>query len=424
MMSRPEVSTLHPHETRIYGDRLRSARLLRRMLAKDLAEQAGISSVRLTRLQQADESPIEQDDLVRLAMALSVPAGWLTSPPRTFLPEAGAHFRANSRMTKTSEQTVSTWQSLLGDLIATLARRVNLLNTTVPTFSAPEKDPGEAARAFRRELGLSDAEPIRHVIRAAETLGIFVGTCDFQEDLHLRNHDASSVWIPLDTDRTVPVILCRTHAAWERIRFSVAHEIGHIVMHKRGAGPDKEQEATDFAAQLLLPATSLRREWPEVVTVSSLYPLKQKWGLSIAALIMHGHRHGLISDSRKASMFKQLSNRRDPRTNESWRKREPGADDRPVERPLLIANAIEVAYGVPPALERLFADLPPTRHSEWYREFLYNFSCGWSRDLDAERHQGPVNPDVPVDFVCQDVEVDNVIFAPFGRELADTSVGR
>lgn len=322
-----------------------------------------------------------------LASALSVPLDWLTEPPRSFASEQGALFRANSKMTKRSQEMVKTWKSLLAEMLATLDRTIRLLPIELPVNSIRETpDPIEDAAKVRDALEWRPDAPGGHLMRAVESLGVFIGVHSFDEELHLRNHDASSGWYTSDTGRPLPLMLCREHSSWERTRFSVAHELGHLVMHRYGSSASREDEATAFAAELLMPHRQLRREWPTRLTIQSLLPLKLRWGVSIAALIQQGFRHGLVSSDRRVSLFKQLSNGRDPATGQRWRVREPGADDRPVERPLLIANALEVAYGVPPNLNQLFDELPETNDEEWYGAFLSNFDCGWSR---ARRHPSP-----------------------------------
>lgn len=371
-------------DLQIFGSRLRWARQLRRQLAKDVAAASHVSGATLARLEKADSSFVDRTTAAALSMALHVPLAWLSEQPRAYS-GVGSHFRANSRMTKASQEVVSTWQSLLAELLATIDRSVALLPTTLPVISAPEVGPEQAAATTRAALGFSPDQPIPHLMRSLEKAGVFVAVLDFDEEIHLRNHDASSAWFSLDTGRALPVVLCRKHSSWERTRFSLAHEVGHLVLHRNGAGPQAEEEATVFAAELILPATTLRRKWPARVTTMSLLPLKLEYGMSIAALIQHGYRHGLLDDQRRTSLFKQLSNSKDPRTGQRWRVREPGADDRPVERPLLVANALEVGYGVPPALDQVFDHLPATIGGEWYGDLLLNFACSWSRELAAKR---------------------------------------
>lgn len=372
-------------EQAVLGVRVRWARNLRDLRAQDVARAANVSAATLSRIEKADESTVSFETLFALASSLSVPLDWLTEQPRAFSSDQGTMFRANSKMTKRSQESVKTWKSLLAELLATLDQVVTLLPTTLPAVNRVA-DPLECAAMVRDALNMRPDEPIGHLMRSLEGLGVYIAVHSFEDELHLRNHDASSEWYTLDSGRQLPVMLCRQHSSWERTRFSVAHETGHLVMHRYGSGPAREEEASAFAAELLAPHRQLRREWPTQVTIRQLLPLKRRWGVSIAALIQQGFRHGWITSDRRVSLFKQLSNGRDPKTRQRWRVREPGADERQVELPLLIANAIEVAYGAPPDLDELFAALPATNDHEWYEEFLPNFACQWSHAL---RLRGP-----------------------------------
>lgn len=372
-----------PDKFSVFGDRVRWARQLRGLLARQVVSSLPISSPTYSRIENSDVTEIDPSVAHALAIALSTPLAWLSAPPRAFATSSGTQFRANSRMTKGAQETVSSWLTMYAELLATLDRIITLPPTTFPFQTVLEAAPRHAAHEVRSALMLKQDEPIANLVRSLEKLGVFVGVVDFDEEMHLRNHDASSGWFNLQTGRAAPVILSRKHSSWERTRFSTAHEAGHLALHRQSSGPDREQEATEFAAELLLPSATLRAEWPRHVTVMGLLELKERWGMSIAALIQHGYRNELLSDERRVSLYKQLSNGRDPRTGERWRIREPGAGARAVERPLLVANAIEVGFGLSPDLDALIRDLPPARSGEWYREFLSNFATNWSRDLSS-----------------------------------------
>lgn len=402
-----EARTSAALEPLIYGSRLRSARAVRHMAAKDLAANLGISSATLSRWEKSDACIVEPAILEGLGFALGFPRSWFQEEPRAFASNAQPHFRANSRMTKRSEDAVKVWWQGLAEMIATLDRTVNLKPSHLPTH----REPGAGAALLRQQMGFGPTMPIPHLIRAAESLGVYVGACGFDEDLHLKNHDASSDWANLENRPSVPVVLCREHSSWERTRFSFAHELGHLVMHRYGGGPEKEKEATDFAGELLVPTESLVVEWPQHATILNLMPLKKKWGISIAALVMRGAAAGLISDTKKTSLFKQLSNGRNQGSQKRWRQDEPGSTDRAIERPLLIANAIEVGYGLPPDLEVFYRDLPATHGHEIYRDFLPNFECSWSRQMkqDASR------PAIDNRLQDQGSRASNVIAADFAN---------
>ncbi|WHM16675.1 helix-turn-helix domain-containing protein [Micrococcus yunnanensis] len=401
-------------ESLIFGARLRSARAIRHMAAKDLAANLGISSATLSRWEKSDTSVVESAYLETLSFSLGFPWSWFQEEPRAFSSNVQPHFRANSRMTKRSEEAVKVWWQGLAEMIATLDRTVNLMPSHLPTH----REPAAAAALLREQMGFSPSTPIPHLIRAAEALGVYVGTCGFDEDLHLKNHDASSDWANLENRPSVPVVLCREHSSWERTRFSFAHELGHLVMHRYGGGPDKEKEATEFAGELLVPTSSLAHDWPGHATILNLLPLKRKWGISIAALVMRGASAGLISDAKKTSLFKQLSNGRNQGSKKRWRQDEPGSADRSIERPLLIANAIEVGYGVPPNLTAFYRDLPATQGNEIYRDFLPNFECSWSREMKHESFRRTAGHSV------HDASTDNgnVITADFANRRAHVTL--
>lgn len=373
-----------PETFTVFGDRVRWARHLRGLLAREVVDSLPVSSPTYSRIENSDMTEVDPVVAHSLALALSTPLGWLSAPPRAFATSSGTQFRANSRMTKGAQQTVTSWLTMYAELLATLDRVVTLPPTTFPFQTVLDADPRDAAQHVRATLRLRPDQPIDHLIRSLEKLGVFVGVVDFDEETHLRNHDASSSWFNLQSGRAAPVVLIRQHSSWERVRFSVAHEAGHLALHRQSSGPNREQEATEFAAELLLPSATLRAEWPKHVTVMGLLGLKERWGMSIAALIQHGYRNELLDDDRRVSLFKQLSNGRDPKTGERWRVREPGATSRAVERPLLVANAIEVGFGISPDLQAFLGELPPARSGEWYSEFLLNFATGWSRSMRAQ----------------------------------------
>ena len=65
----------------------------------------------------------------------------------------------------------------------------------------------------------------------------------------------------------------------ERKRFTIAHEIGHIVLGHKEHNENNEKEADTFASQLLLPHCILEQLIKSGKAVTEIY-LKDKFGLS------------------------------------------------------------------------------------------------------------------------------------------------
>ncbi|MGB8961352.1 MAG: ImmA/IrrE family metallo-endopeptidase [Pseudonocardiaceae bacterium] len=159
-----------------------------------------------------------------------------------------------------------------------------------------------------------------------------------------------------------PVIVHRAVSSWERTRLTVAHEIGHLVLHSRELSPDAEEVAYDFAAELLAPAVVVAQHLPWPVTLAELVPIKMHFGISVAALVRHLRRHELIDDARYRTLTSQLYRRRNPASGTTWGKQEPGWDQRKPEQPRLLRTWLERCVGTaaPPAIHQMSRELWPT----------------------------------------------------------------
>jgi Zn-dependent peptidase ImmA (M78 family) len=145
--------------------------------------------------------------------------------------------------------------------------------------------------------------------------------------------DGFSVW----TDDEVPAIVIDRgqEGVGDRVRHTVAHELGHLMLH-RGVPRDldsAEDEADAFASAFLLPRRGILSDFRRTaLSPVGLAHLKQKWRVSIAALCMRAAHLGLLDEHAKRRFFMEMSAR-------GWRKREPVQV--PVERPQLLRKAIE-----------------------------------------------------------------------------------
>ena len=113
----------------------------------------------------------------------------------------------------------------------------------------------------------------------------------------------------------------------DRWRWTLAHELGHVVMHFEPTASPKlvEQQANLFAAEFMAPAHEIGHMLSDL-TFQKLGGLKRNWKISMQALINRAYHLGTISERQRRSMFIRLS-------NAGYRTREPETLDPPVERP-------------------------------------------------------------------------------------------
>jgi Zn-dependent peptidase ImmA (M78 family) len=187
----------------------------------------------------------------------------------------------------------------------------------VPTFDPFEVSSDAAARMVRSQWRLP-AGPVRSLVAWLESAGCLVITRDFGTS----RVDGLSQWID-----DYPIVLFNDTAT-DRVRLTLAHELGHLVLHSGAVGTDDvEGEANAFAAEFLMPADVIRPSLRNL-KIGRLLDLKREWGVSMQALIERAHQLGLVSPTQRTGLYKMFSAR-------GWRTREPGSEDLAPERPTL-----------------------------------------------------------------------------------------
>jgi Zn-dependent peptidase ImmA (M78 family)/transcriptional regulator with XRE-family HTH domain len=132
-----------------------------------------------------------------------------------------------------------------------------------------------------------------------------------------------------------PLIVLNNEQSADRIRFTLAHELGHLVMH-RFPSPSMEEEANAFASALLMPEEDIRQYFSgRRVDLALLAAMKPEWRVSMQALLMRARSSGAITTNQSQYLWKQISMRR-------LRFREPPELDFPVEQPTVMSSLVRL----------------------------------------------------------------------------------
>ncbi|MEU7990560.1 ImmA/IrrE family metallo-endopeptidase, partial [Streptosporangium canum] len=218
------------------------------------------------------------------------------------------------------------------DIVETFERHVEMPSRDVPTcpVSTVEESPFhpiEAAQELRTSWGI-DKGPIAHLLRTAENHGIVVTFSPIQA----ASVDAYSFETP-----SRPIILLNPlKNDYYRQRFDLAHEIGHIVMHVdvEPGGRIPEQQANQFASELLMPADEIIEQLPSRINWPHLLSLKEYWGVSLQALLFRARELETLSDVTYRNALIRMS-------KEGWRRQEPGRH-RTLEQPSLLPQSLSL----------------------------------------------------------------------------------
>jgi Zn-dependent peptidase ImmA (M78 family)/transcriptional regulator with XRE-family HTH domain len=193
--------------------------------------------------------------------------------------------------------------------------------------------PDDAARAVRRALAVAPG-PVGSVVKLLEGAGVLVVCRELVAPVPL---DSGAETVPVDAvsclpDDDDPLVVLNSGTPAERQRFTLAHELGHMVMHAIPHAA-QEKQANTFAAELLMPARDIRghlRSQP--LSVQRLLELKQHWSVSMWALLRRAHSLGVVSDWQYRTVAVEMSSL-------GYRTSEPGplAQDLPTAVDSIIA---------------------------------------------------------------------------------------
>jgi Zn-dependent peptidase ImmA (M78 family)/DNA-binding XRE family transcriptional regulator len=314
---------------RFSGNALLQARGWRSFSQRELAERSSVSAETIRKLESGLVERPSCLTVGALAEALSVPISFLEKEPEESPPAHSLHMRSRRRVKQSYVGHVLAVAGVFSRVVARLEDQFDFPPEHFPRFDPSSSETIEhAAAECRRLWGIHADAPIGQMVRVLENAGAIVGTFEESDD----SVDALS-W-----HRTRPLILLRrVGSSVSRARFSLAHECGHIVLHRGIPTGDLETEAQAdaFASALLLPAAAFWREFPRPkgrLDWHGLVEFKKRWGVSIQATMRRAFDLGIVG----ASVYRWFHIRV---SQLGWRTAEPGEPNY-FEAPEMLAAAL------------------------------------------------------------------------------------
>lgn len=326
------------------GKRVRQARELRGLTQTELAGKTRSSHGR-SNVSQGLIADIERgfkdashDVMASIAIQTRFPLSFFSKDPEVEFSLDSLLFRARASATRRQLMSACRYAELTYELFLGLSKRVTPLPLILPRLVG--SDPHEAAQKTRIAMGISAGEPVGHLAYEIEKSGILV----IALPVDLEKQDAFMHWAALDA----PFIATIAGRPGDRSRFSMAHELGHIVLlHNRKFGTEEERLADQFAAEFLMPEVAMRREITIPVMLSRLAELKRTWKVSIQALARRAFDLNIISHRQYRYLFEQIGIK-------NYRTQEPVIV--PPEQPRRLRQLAEQMYGHPLDHQRIALD--------------------------------------------------------------------
>ncbi len=251
--------------------------------------------------------------LIALADALDVSVDYLVGDQEMVL--EAVDFR---KKTITSRREESQVEATVLYFLERYLMVEELLNLPSVEWHSPREAPypvmrdvseaDRAAQSLRDHWGLGN-DPIPNLVELLEEQGIKVLAVD------LTNIDGLTARVRRAEKGAVPVIVVNRKEWGERQRFTLAHELGHMVMDV-AAKLDEEKAAHRFAGAFLMPADAL---WAKIgkhrtaIGWGELFELKQLFGASVQAITYRCKDLGIFSEATFRRLFNDF-------TRFGWRK--------------------------------------------------------------------------------------------------------
>jgi Zn-dependent peptidase ImmA (M78 family)/transcriptional regulator with XRE-family HTH domain len=299
--------------------RLTQARFLAAFTKAELAAAVGVSPAAIGQFEAGAAAP-RPEVLTKIARKLEqTPAFFLPGRPHARLDASMAHFRS-LRSTRVRQRAKAVaFVEQVWELQYALEKRIALPAVDLPGYgdgadSLAGHDPPQAARLVRQNWGVPPG-PLTHMVRTLEIRGVIVTLLSLEDDKDDKDDkDVTGVKARIDAFSTSrlprPIIVLTADRANDvyRSRFTAAHELGHLLMHRDITPGDLEQEreADRFAAELLTPTEQIAPELSARVRLSGLQQTAQRWGVSTSSLVLRSREIGLISEVSARRAYQKL----------------------------------------------------------------------------------------------------------------------
>jgi Zn-dependent peptidase ImmA (M78 family)/DNA-binding XRE family transcriptional regulator len=302
----------------MFNTRLHRARKAAGLSLRDLGARVGVSHASIKKYEDGDAMP-SSDILLQLARALQVRTEYFFRPDPVAL--EGIEYRKRSSLPKKRLDAIT------HEVLDQIERRIELENlfpqSPVKSF-APVEDLNDHMTSMDQIEDVADRvrsawslgfDPIPDLIDVLETNGIRVFMIEADTE---NKFDGLAARVS-----GMPIVVVGRHWPGDRQRFTLAHELGHLMLEGRLApGLDEEKACNRFAGAFLFPRESVRQELGghrNAIELKELGLLKEEFGLSMAGILYRARDLDIISHAYREDQAKLFRFK-------GWFRKEPGQD--------------------------------------------------------------------------------------------------
>lgn len=283
------------------------ARDARGLSQHELAAKTGMSQPKISRFELGGQPSPEDLRLIATALEFDVEFFFLSDPIHAV--GASLLYRQRAGAAVKDQRRVEAEINVRKIQVSRLLKSCSLGEHSFPSIPTDTFDGNieEIARQVRKKWSVPPG-PIHDLTALVESVGGIVIHMDFGSKIF----DGAHLWVA----GLPPLFFMNNTVAGERYRFSLAHEIGHAVMHRASGFGEIEEEAQKFASEFLMPRQEIRSDLRNF-TVEAARRLKPFWKVSMQALLTRAHDLRCIDATTQRRMWQTIS-ARGMRVTEPW----------------------------------------------------------------------------------------------------------
>lgn len=288
------------------------AREYRGLTQEALAKMLFVGQARIAKIEGGIQDDIPEELFDRICSKLEFPPQFFCQKEDLIGFGSSSYFyRKKARITALDRKKIHGVVNLLRINLKKMLQSIDIESKrTLPKLDIDDYggSASKVAQAVRVFWSMPDG-PVQNLTALMENAGIIIIPVDF----HTRELDATALRI----NEMPPLIFININMPGDRWRFTLAHELAHLILHDVPY-EEMEDEADTFAAELLLPESELKPQFSRLdnIRLVDLANLKPYWKTSMGALLMRASGLGVITENQKRHLWSSISKL-------GWRLKEP-----------------------------------------------------------------------------------------------------
>ena len=274
------------------------ARESRGLTQKELSYKLDIGQGTLSKIEQGLQG-VSDEILTKLSIVLEYPENFFANNYNIYSPNM-VYFRKRVTLPKKILSKSEARMNIIRIAVEILLNNVELPEYEMVEWKVGENGtPAEAAMYLRNRWKLPKGR-VESIVELLESRGIIIILLDFES----KKIDGMSMM----TENGHPIIYINSRMPSDRQRLSIAHELGHLIMHfsdMPSIERDIENEAFSFAGEFLIPEVEYTQRY-EYLNMPILANQKRYWKVSMSSLIYRAKELKLVSENQARYLWAQL----------------------------------------------------------------------------------------------------------------------